>query len=48
MASTDGEENRIEIQVSIIEYRSVLPDFLDTEREIPGYCVGQIVSITLL
>ena len=22
------------------EFRSVLPDFLDTERENPGYCVG--------
>ena len=26
----------------------MLPNFLDTEQEIPGYCVGQIVSITLL
>ena len=41
--------NKIEIQLNIlfsysikhkIEVRSVLPDFLDTEREIPRYCVG--------
>ena len=25
----------------------MLPGFLGTERDIPGYCVGQIVSITL-
>ena len=51
MASTDGEEEQnSEPGYNIkhkIECRSVLPGFLGTEQETPGYCVGQIVSITL-
>ena len=48
--SSEGEGEGFSAYHSIehkIELRSVLPDFLDNEREIPGYCVGQRYSITL-